>query len=740
MSITFHQNGTVAHLTNGAVSYVMKVLPEGILAHRHFGQAVRSWRGVGVPRPFKRGYATEYAGMANGSYDDLPYELPVRGSGDFGPAALEVVASTGARVVRPRFVGWRVVPGAPALPGLPSLRGATGDAETLETVLEDSVACVRVALRHTIFAEGAAMVRSCRVENVGSGALRLEGVMSASVELPAAPYDVLALYGTHAHEARRERVELGHAEWRIESSCGSSGPFHQPFFALLEPGATERAGEVRAFHLVYSGNFVARAARDPFGRVRAQIGISPDGFGWELGPGEAFDTPEAVLVWSEAGLGGMSAELHRLYRERLLPEAWSERVRPVLLNSWEAMYCDVSLEKVCAQAARARELGIELFVLDDGWFRAGSTTRDSMGDWACNEDKLPGGIEAAARVVHDAGLRFGLWFEPEAVSPDARLLRDHPDWALTVPGYTPVVGRHELLLDLGRRDVQDHLINMLSSYLGTGFIDYVKWDMNRPLTDVFSANAEAGRQGEVAHRYVLGLYRVLGEVTARFPRVLFEGCSSGGARLDPGMLAFVPQNWASDNTDARDRAEIQEGLSLLYPPECLGAHVSVVPNHQTGRTSSLSSRFNVARLFNLGYELDVCALGPDELEQVRMQVAAFQRDRAWIARGSYYRGNMPDAGHRAWWIVSEDRTRCLVVLYQELCDALLSHGSVRLAGLDPTLDYRIEETGEVFGGDELMACGLALPFSHEDFCASCLSLTAAGSSERAVGSILPPLA
>lgn len=724
MSITFHRDGAVVHLTNGTVSYVMEVLPEGILAHRHFGRAVRSWRGAGVPRPFKRGYTTEYAGMENGSYDDLPYELPVRGSGDFGPAALEIVASTGAFLARPRFAGWRVVPGAPALPGLPCLRGTAGDVETLETALEDAAAGVRVVLRHTIFAAGGAVVRSCRVENTGSEALRLEGAMSASVELPAAPFDVLALYGTHAHEARRERVELGHAEWRIDSSCGSSSPFHQPFFALLEPGATERTGEVRALHLVYSGNFAARAARDPFGRVRAQIGINPDGFSWELGPGEAFDTPEAVLVWSGAGLGGMSAEFHRLYRERLLPAAWRGKARPVLLNSWEAMYCDVSLEKVRAQAARASKMGIELFVLDDGWFRAGSTTHGSMGDWVCNEAKLPGGIEAAARAVHGEGLRFGLWFEPEAVSPDADLLRDHPDWALAVPGYRPVIGRHELLLDLSRRDVQDHLIDMLSGYLGTGCIDYVKWDMNRPLTDVFSAQAGAARQGEVAHRYVLGLYRVLGAVTARFPRVLFEGCSSGGARLDPGMLAFVPQNWASDNTDARDRAEIQEGLSLLYPPECLGAHVSVTPNHQTGRSSSLSSRFNVARLFNLGYELDVCALGPDELEQVRAQVAAYKRDRAWIVRGTCYRADAPDAGHRAWWVVSEDRTRCLVVLYQELCDALRSHGSVRLAGLDPALDYRVEETGGVFGGDELMTCGLALPFSREDFCASCLSLTA----------------
>lgn len=735
MSIAFHHDGAIAHLTNGTVSYVMEVLPEGILAHRHFGRAVRSWRGAGVPRPFKRGYATEYAGAEalgekGASYDDVPYELPVRGSGDFGAPALEVVAASGARMVRPRFAGWRAVPGAPALPGLPCLRGGAGDAETLETTLEDAVAGLRVTLRHTIFAEGGAMVRSCRVENAGVGALRLEGVMSASLELPAADYDVLALFGTHAHEARLERAPLGHATWEIGSSCGSSSPFHQPFFALLEPGAGERAGEVRALHLVYSGNFSARAERDPFGRVRAQIGINPDGFSWELAPGEAFEAPEAVLAWSGSGLGGLSAELHRAYRERLLPAAWAGVERPVLLNSWEAMYCDVSLEKVRAQAVRARELGIELFVLDDGWFRAGSTTHDSMGDWACNQGKLPGGIEAVAAEVHVAGLRFGLWFEPEAVSPDAEVLLAHPDWALRVPGYEPVIGRHELLLDLGRRDVQDHLVSMLSGYLGTGCVDYVKWDMNRPLTDVFSSALAPERQGEAAHRYVLGLYRVLGEVTARFPQVLFEGCSSGGARLDPGMLAFVPQNWASDNTDARDRAEIQEGLSLLYPPECLGAHVSVTPNHQTGRSSSLASRFSVARLFNLGYELDVCALPEGELAEIAAQVTAYKADRAWLARGSYFRGEAPNAGHRAWWVVSEDRTRCLVVLYQELYDALLSRGVVRLAGLDPARDYRVAEgggtglEGRVLGGDELMACGLAFPLAQEDFRATCVRLMA----------------
>lgn len=725
MSVSISCDERLAHLTNGVVSYVMEVTQEGILTHRYFGRALRGYRGSGVPRPFKRGYTTEVGGgPADASYDDLPYELPVRGSGDFGVPALEVVGPSGARVVRPRFVCWEVVDGKPPLTGLPSLRGSEKDARTLRAVLEDEVAGVRVTLSYTLFSEGAVLARHARVENTGPGALSVEGLMSASVVLPARPYDVLSLYGTHAHEGRLDRAPLGHGLWQIESSCGSSSPFHQPFLALMEPGATERAGEVTALHLIYSGNFVARAERDPFGRVRAQAGINPTGFSWRLEPGEALDSPEAVLVFSDRGLGGMSREFHALYRNRLLPPRFSRAERPVLLNSWEAMYCDVSLERAREQVELAREAGIELFVLDDGWFRRGSTTRDSMGDWECNQNKLPGGIAAVSKLVHEAGMRFGLWFEPEAVSPDARLLAEHPDWALSVPGYMPVIGRHELLLDLSRTDVQDHIVSVLDRYLAGGMVDYVKWDMNRPLTDVFSALLPQERAGEACHRYVLGLYRVLGEVTSRHPDVLVEGCSSGGARLDPGMLFYVPQNWASDNTDARDRAEIQAGLSLLYPPEALGAHVSVAPNHQTGRSSSLATRFNVARLFNLGYELDLAALTPQERAEVREQVRAYRADRAWLVLAAFYRADAPDAGHRAWWSVSEDRRRCIVVLWQELHDVLLSHGAVRLEGLNPALDYRVAETGEVFGGDELMEAGLALPLDSGDFNATCRTLEA----------------
>lgn len=724
MSITLHRDGTVAHITNGCVSYVMEVLPEGILAHRYFGPAVRAFRGAGSPRPFKRGYTTEYAGEPAGSYDDIPYEVPTRGFGDFGAPMLEVRPASAATQLRLRFAGWRVVAGKPAIAWLPAARGGVEDAETLEVTLVDEVARVALVRSYTIFATGATIVCHSRVENAGDAPLALEGALSANLVLPAEPWEVVALFGTHAHEGRVERVPLGHAQWRQDSSCGSSSPFHQPFFALTSPGATERRGSVRALALIYSGNFVARAERDPFGRVRAQIGINPDSFSWQLAPGEAFETPEAVLVASEEGLGGMSATLHELIRTRITPERYAGRPRPVLLNSWEAMYCDVSLDKVREQARLAARAGIELFVLDDGWFRSGSTTHDSMGDWTCNERKLPGGIEAAARAVHEEGLQFGLWFEPEAASPTSEVLRAHPDWALATPGYAPVLGRHELLLDLSRPDVQDHLVQMLDGYLGLGCIDYVKWDMNRPLTDIHSAALPPERQGEVAHRYVLGLYQVLERVGRAHPDVLIEGCSSGGARLDMGMLAYVGQNWASDNTDARDRAEIQEGLSLIYPPELLGAHVSVVPNHQTGRSSSVASRFSVARLFNLGFEFDLGAFGEEGLAEVRDVVAAYRRDRPWIARGAFWRGDMPDGNHRAWWTVSEDGSRCALVWYQELHDPLRSHGCVRLAGLDSARDYRVEETGEVFGGDELMAAGIALPLVQEDFCARCLHLVA----------------
>lgn len=455
--------------------------------------------------------------------------------------------------------------------------------------------------------------------------------------------------------------------------------------------------------------------KDQFGNVRAQIGIHPDSFKWELKPGDTFASPEAVLNYSNTGLNGMRYNFHWLYQQHLIPKRFEEKTRPVLLNSWESMYYDVTMEKIDEQADLAKAAGIELFVLDDGWFRKGNDSRSSMGDWICNEQKLPGGIAAVADVIHKKGLQFGLWFEPEAVSEDSELLRHHPDWALHIPGYQSVKGRHEYLLDLSREDVREYLFKTLDFYLKDGKINYIKWDMNRPLTDVNSACLGVQQKEEISHRYVLGLYDILERITEKYPDVLIEGCSSGGARFDPGMLYYVPQNWTSDNTDAFDRATIQRGYSLLYPQITMGAHVSIIPNHQTGRSTSLDARYQVARLFNLGYELDLTKCSEEERKEIADQIQEYKEQRGWLQKGVLSYLEVPNENYIAWSVVSVTGEECEVIIMQKLFDPRYSHGRIHLCGLHPEWDYKDESTGQIFGGDELMEIGVSLPLIKRDF-------------------------
>ena len=409
----------------------------------------------------------------------------------------------------------------------------------------------------------------------------------------------------------------------------------------------------------------------------------------------------------------MSQNFHTLYRRHLFPKSYAGKERPILLNSWEGMYYDVSLEKIEEQSALARKLGMELFVLDDGWFRAGNDSRISMGDWICNDKKLPGGIHATAEIVRQNGLKFGLWFEPEAVSQKSGLYEKHPDWALHIPGYGLTEGRHEYLLDLTREDVRTYLKDMLDSYLRDGEIDYIKWDMNRPLTEVNSALLPPEKKGETFHRYILGLYDILEWLKTSYPDLLIEGCSSGGARFDPGMLYYVSQNWASDNTDAFDRTLIQSGFSLIYPPEVIGAHVSITPNHQTGRITPLDTRYQAARLFNLGYELNLTKCTEDEKEAIRRQTKEHKEERSRLLDGTFFRHDVPNDNYVMWSAVTEDE--CLAVVFQKFFNPLCSHGRFRLLGLSPDADYIDIKTGETYGGDELMQIGVTVPLMKEDF-------------------------
>ena len=702
-----------AHLTNGIISYIIQVVDGRYLVHRYFGPALRSWHGGGQPVYYKRGYNTchDDCTVPNVSFDDFPFEYPARSRGDFRIPAIEVEAG-GVCHTQLDFVSWRALDRKPALEGLPATFGAPGETATLEVTLADSAAGLTVRLYYTLFAGLGILARHQVAENTGHRLLTLRNLQSASLELPAQPWQMLTLYGTHAKEANLQRFPLHHGVQRIESVRGSSSPQHQPFFALAAPAAAADRGLVIGFHLVYSGNFLAQAELDQFGMVRAQIGIHPDGFAWQLEPGEKFTTPEAILNCTAGGLNGLRQSFHTLYLRHLMPPRFAGVERPVLLNSWESMYYDVTLSKIERQAELARQLGVELFVLDDGWFRKGNSSRDSMGDWRCNLRKLPGGIPAAARIIHSKGMKFGLWFEPEAVTPDSELFQTHPDWVLQTPGYPMTQGRHEYLLDLSRPEVVDYLFGVLDSYLQKCGIDYIKWDMNRPLTD-FCSMAPGARQGETAHRYVLGLYRLLDRITTVYPRLLIEGCSSGGARFDPGMLYYVGQNWTSDNTDGHDRLAIQAGYSLLYPPVAMGAHISITPNHQTGRTTPLDTRWQAARLFNLGYELDLTLLTQPERQEIARQIAQRKAERRWVQSSRFFTLELPGP-YAGWAALAEDGSRCLVQVFQTRHDPLYCHTSVKLSFLEQGALYRDAASGQLYGGDELAHLGLMAPLAKQD--------------------------
>lgn len=716
MGILFSEDQKMVHIRNASVSYVMEVIDGKYLVQRYFGRRIRRYGGCGQPYYYKRGYNTTHeCSIPNVSFDDFPFEYPVRGDGDYRIPAFAITQESGIRFTRLEYVFWQILEGKPKMETLPATFAGEKEAETLEVVCEDRIAGIRVYLYYTVFAERGIIARHQKVENIGNQVVRLENVQSISLELSAGEYDMMSLYGTHAKEGNVNRFPLHHGVQRIESVRGSSSPQHQPFFALMPPQTGEHSGEVYGFHLVYSGNFLAQTEVDQFGNVRAQIGLHPDMFSWRLQPGETFEAPEAILNYSDEGLNGMSRNFHWLYRNHLMPLRFQNKERPVLLNSWEAMYYDVSLEKLEVQAKLAETLGVELFVLDDGWFRADNSSYTSMGDWECNQQKLPGGIEKAAGMVRQKGMLFGLWFEPEAVCRNSGLYREHPEWVLQIPGYDMTEGRHEYLLDLSRKEVREYLIHMLDSYLRTGIIDYIKWDMNRPLTDVNSLSLERERKGETSHRYILGLYGVLAEITRRYPDVLIEGCSSGGARFDPGMLYYVGQNWSSDNTDAFDRTQIQSGLSLIYPPVAMGAHVSIAPNHQTGRSTSLHTRYQVARLFNLGYELNLTKCSEEEKREIAKQIAEHKEERKWIEKAEFYRGEVPNGNYRVWNSVREDREECIAVVFQQYYNPLYCHNRFRLAGLNPAYDYKETSSGKVYGGDELMEIGISVPLVQEDF-------------------------
>lgn len=719
MSIHFHEDLGIFHLQSDRSSYVIELVRGVYPAHAYWGRRIRDNRVLGLLE--RRGRAsfspTPFREDASFSLDSLPQEYPGYGSGDFRQPAYQVQLANGTTVTEAEYVRHRIYSGKPKLEGLPAVYTEQDDeADTLELELFDRVSGLTIYLSYTVMKAFDAISRSVTFRNDSKENMTLLRAMSASVDMDHSRYDLLHLHGAWARERHVQRRRLSPGMQGIESRRGSSSHNHNPFLALLSEGAGEEFGEVYGFSLVYSGSFSAQVEVDQYDTTRVTMGLNPFDFTWLLEPGQSFQTPEAVMVFSAEGLGGMSRRYHKMYRTRLCRGQFRDATRPVLVNNWEATYFNFNADKIEQIASAGRDLGIELFVLDDGWFGKRNDDTTSLGDWVVDKNKLPDGLENLVKRVRDLDMQFGLWFEPEMISPDSDLYRQHPDWCLHVEGRRRTEGRQQLILDFSRQEVGDAVADMVRRILRSAPITYVKWDMNRNMTEIGSAALPPERQRETAHRYMLGLYRVMEQLTTEFPHVLFESCSGGGGRYDPGMLYYMPQTWTSDNSDAVSRLKIQYGTSLVYPLSSMGAHVSAVPNHQVHRNTSLRTRGHAAMSGNFGYELDLTAFSEQEKEEVREQVMLYKEIRHLVQFGDFYRLRNPFEGNEAaWTIVSEDRSEAVLYYFRILSEANEPIRWLRTMGLDPEGDYKCLEDGNIYGGDRLMNAGLAVPPMHGDF-------------------------
>ena len=728
MAIIMNQAEQVFTLQTKRTTYQMKAGDYGILLHLYYGARVEDCtmdyllhrKDVGFSgNPYEAGEDRTF------SLDTLPQEFPSYGVGDYRNNCVGVCQADGTRAADFRYVSWEIREGAHKIPGLPCLFDEDETAETLVIFLEDAASSLKLELYYVVFADRDVIARSARITNGGKEAVRLEKMMSACLELPNGSWEAIHFHGRHAMERRLERLPLMHGTMEVGSRRGTSSHQHNPGVILCSPDATEEHGGCYGLSLIYSGNFSMEIEMDQMDSVRAVCGINPEFFEYRLEPGEAFDTPQLMMTYSGSGLGRMSSNFHSIIRHNLCRGKYKFVRRPVLINNWEATYFDFNEEKILSIARQASELGIEMLVLDDGWFGSRDSDNAGLGDWFVNTDKLKGGLTDLVTGINGLGMKFGIWIEPEMVNEDSRLYREHPDWALTIPGRKPCRSRNQLVLDMSRSEVRDYVFDSIAAVLKSANVEYVKWDMNRSICDVYSAVLPKERQGEVYHRYVLGIYDLMERFTSSFPNILFEGCSGGCGRFDPAILYYSPQIWCSDDTDGIERLEIQYGTSFFYPISAVGSHVSAIPNHQTGRRTPLATRGVVAMAGSFGYEMDLNLLTEDEKEAVKAQVEDYKKYYDLIHNGDYYRLASPqgDSGFTAWQFVSGDKTRTLLNLVITHVRANAPDLWFKLRGLDPEKRYRLEENGRIYSGSALMNAGISIPMIMGDYPAVQMVLT-----------------
>lgn len=709
MAIKFYEESGQFHLYNDEISYIFKILKNKQLGHLYYGKRLTDIPDYGyLVEESRRDMAacpTEEDNFF--SLESARQEYPTYGNGDVRYGAYELLWENGSNITEFEYRTHKIYKGKEKLKGLPATYVEDeNEAETLEVTLKDRRKNVKIVLCYTIFKDVPVLTKNVRFSNDSDEKITLLSALTSCVDFPDKDYVMIDLAGAWSRERNIRERKLDYGVQSVHSMRGCSSHQFNPFFALKRENTDEFQGEIFGFSFVYSGNFLAQAEVDNYDVTRVLMGIHPSGFQWELLRGEEFQTPEVVMVYSDQGMNYMSQIYHKLYRTRLARGVWRDQTRPILINNWEATYFDFDEEKILAIAKRAREIGVELFVLDDGWFGHRDDSTSSLGDWYPHLGKLPNGVKGLAEKINALGMKFGIWIEPESVNRDSDLYRNHPDWVMGDLNRNISQSRNQLLLDFSKKEVVDSIYEMMAKIFREVPVSYVKWDMNRNMSEVFSNGNDKSYQGKVRHKYILGVYELYDRLTTEFPEILFESCASGGARFDPGILYYAPQGWASDNTDAIDRLKIQYGTSVVYPVSCIGSHVSASPNHQTFRNTSLQTRANVAYFGTFGYELDITKMADEELDQMREQVVFMKLHRELIQKGTFYRLRSPFAGNEtAWIIVSEDLKEALVGYYRVLQPSNAPFSRLKLQGIGRNIKYSVNGEEEHFG-DELMQIGI----------------------------------
>ena len=709
MAIIYNPNKRIFTLHTKHSTYQMQVDSLGYLLHLYYGAKNNSSMEY-VLTYADRGFSgNPYAAGADRTYslDALPQEFPTLGTGDYRNIALDIKNSRGIESTNLLYKKHEIRKGKYALPGLPAVWADEAEAQTLEIVLADENAGMEVHLLYGVLEEADVITRSAVIRNIGTETVTIEKAAAACLDFVSGNYDVIRFYGKHAFERNVERTVLGHGTIAFGSRRGTASHQDNPAVILAEQGTTEEAGNCYGMLMVYSGNFFCEAERDQYNQTRLLMGLNDELFSYPLAAGDTFTVPEVILSYSQNGLSALSQQYHNCIRNHVCRSKYVHMSRPVLINSWEAAYFDFTGETIVNLAKEAASLGIDMVVMDDGWFGKRDDDNSSLGDWYVNEKKLGGSLSELIRRVHEQGVKFGIWIEPEMVNEDSDLYRAHPDWAIQIPGRKPIRSRNQLLLDFSRKEVRDQVFEQICAVLDQGEIDYVKWDMNRSMADVYAGN--------LTYDYVLGVYDFMERLTSRYPDMLLEGCSGGGGRFDAGMLYYSPQIWCSDNTDAINRTRIQYGTSFFYPVSAVGAHVSAVPNHQTGRVTSFHTRGVTAMAGTFGYELNPALLSDEEKQQVREQIASYKKYERLINEGTYWRLSDPIHDEiAAWMSVSKEQDRALVSVVRLMAEANQAAVYVRLRGLKPKAVYLEEYSGKQYSGAALMHTGIVLPFfTHE---------------------------